>query len=105
MFFGVRNMAATAPQSMPPPQAPLVMGPPSSSGIIPSPTQAMVTPQFSHNSTNYSQGTQPGMMNGTTVSGSPTGQNQPFANNLHNGLSQAPPNVSVSKMTVDSTET
>lgn len=93
-------MATPVPQSMPPPQAPSVMGPPQQSGLIAS-SQAMVSPQYTHNNGGYPQGPPPGMMNGSAVPSSTVGgmaSNQPYPGGPVNGTaSQPPPNVSVSK--------
>lgn len=71
-------------QSMPPPQAPSSMGPPQSASNLQ--TQAMVMPQYSHNSINYTQGVPPSLMNGHSPSG--IQQNQSFSGGPVNNITQ-----------------
>lgn len=92
-------MASPVPHSMPPPQAPPVMGPPQQSGML-APSQAMVTPhQYASSPAIYPHGLPPSMRNGSAVPGPPAGAvppNQQFPGGPMNGASQPPPpNVSV----------
>lgn len=104
-------MAAPTPQSMPPPQAPYPIAPPSPSTNIP--TQATVMPQYSHNLSVPSQKPSPTLMNGSECLAPqpPMPSTQPYphhvpANNLPqpppgvmaNNLPQPPPNAMVSNL-------